>query len=636
MSNCPEHDNSTVTGTYGQSVPDVFSKPVPQKEETGEVHVYGAPVQSCFSAPVNLAASAPASSPKHNVTPAPMEAPAPAETPVPVKTPAPAQPVISVPEESAQQQHVTTACQSAPHVTVQPKKNTDTSSVFASKKLLMLGGIGLAVILLVVLLVSGLGGKDKTDGEIEVAAPPATQTVQAEEVIQPVEAVPEETYGWWAGDWYGWWVLYSGDGKYEELDDQAWDVCARFTVDGETGNLQIWNSNGSADALMADVQVSFGAGLTENGAFVSESGTFMDAELAHADWLVDAGVGYVKDFDHMICIDGAYEDPSDEDSGYDYYIFLRPWGMDWEDVRSADHSENLYDDMMPMLYDSWYVPQMDGAMPLSFGDTAAMATTSYAWEDFAISVAGAEHFTDYEGKDAIRIYYDFTNLSNESTATYSLTSVLVTQDDYEQVSTYANFEDDVPEYGNDSLLLRPGVTIRCAAEYSMKPTGGPITVKFSDYWAEEEELVVQFDPQNLPGRPGDLEIAPIVDPPWVVELPGEGIYDEDYYVSIDAAEMVDGEDGTVVRIYYTFTNNSDETTTFWLSTYPIAYQDGVELINGYAALDVAEDANSNVDVAPGESIVATTIYEVRSGNPVEIELTDYWTGESIGVMFYWE
>ena len=622
MSNCPEYDNGVVAGTYGQSVPDVFSKPVPQKEETCQVHIYGAPVQSGFSAPVNFA------------SPAPTAAPAPA--PEPVTAPASVVNPVLLVEEPVQAPPMDT--QPAAPVAVQPKskKNAGTSPIFASKKLLMLGGIGLAVILLVVLLVSGLGGKDKSTGVIEAVAPSAIQTEPVEEVTQPVAAATEEPYGWWAGDWYGWWVLYSGDGKYEELDDQAWDVCARFTVDGETGHIQMWNSNGSADALMADVEVSFGAGLTENGAFVSERGTFMDAELAHADWLVDAGVGYVKDFDHMICIDGAYEDPNDEDSGYDYYIFLRPWGMDWEDVRSADHSENLYDDMMPMLYDSWYASQMDGAMPLSFGDTAAVATTSYAWEEFAISIAGAEHFIDYEGRDAIRIYYDFTNLSNESIAAYSLASVFVSQDDYEQVSTYASFEDDVPEFGNDSLKLRPGVTIRCIAEYSMKLTGGPITVKFYDYWAEEGELVVQFDPQNLPGRPAEWEIAPIVEPPWVVELPGEGIYDEDYYISIDAAEMVDGEDGTVVRIYYTFTNNSDETTTFWMEAYPEAYQDGVELMTAYAAEDVPEDANSHVDVAPGESIVATTIHDVRNGNPVEIEFTDYWTGESFGVMFYWE
>lgn len=648
MSNCPER------GTYGQSVPDVFSKPVQTQQETGAVHVYGAPVQSTFSAPVNFEVAPPASVPEPEIPPAPVVPPAPVAPPVsaeppvpavpsaPAAPPVPAAPSAPVVAEPVQEQGAYVPPQPAAPVAVQqqPKKSSGGSSVFASKKLLMLGGIGLAVILIVVLLISGLGGKKQDPaGEIEAAVPTAApeleQTAPATEPTQPVVEMPEYDYSWWSGEWYGWWVLYSGDGKYEELEDQAWDVCARITVDGETGHIQLWNSNGSADALMADAEVSFGAGLTENGAFVSESGTFMDAELKHADWLVDAGVGYVKDFDHMICIDGEYIDPSDEDNSYDYYIFLRPWGMDWEDVRTADNSENLYNNMMPLLYDSWYVSLMDGAMPDSFGDTAAAGTASYEWEDFAISVVGAEQFTDSEGDEAIRIYYDFTNLSDEPESSYSLMSMLVTQDDYEQVYTFADYEDDVPEYGNDSLKIRPGVTIRCIAEYSMKPSGGPVVVKFWDYWDEEHELVVQFDPQNLPGSPGDWEIAPIVDPPWVLELPDRGSYD-DYDISIDAAEIVDGYEGEVVRIYYTFTNNGDEAVNFWSTVYPVAYQDGVELNYGYAEEDVAEDENDTVDVQPGESIVVTTIYEIRSYNPVEIELEDFWTGERIGVMFYWE
>lgn len=52
------------------------------------------------------------------------------------------------------------------------------------------------------------------------------------------------------------------------------------------------------------------------------------------------------------------EDPSDPDSGFNYYIILRPWGMDWEDVRIADNSDNLYTDMMPLAYDDWYLPNI--------------------------------------------------------------------------------------------------------------------------------------------------------------------------------------------------------------------------------------------------------------------------------------
>ena len=32
--------------------------------------------------------------------------------------------------------------------------------------------------------------------------------------------------------------------------------------------------------------------------------------------------------------------------------------MLWDDVRSADTSEMLYEDMMPLHYEDWYLPQL--------------------------------------------------------------------------------------------------------------------------------------------------------------------------------------------------------------------------------------------------------------------------------------
>ena len=46
-----------------------------------------------------------------------------------------------------------------------------------------------------------------------------------------------------------------------------------------------------------------------------------------------------------------------------YFVFLRPWGMSWEDVRSDSCYDMPYDNMMPLGYDSWYVPHMNDAMP---------------------------------------------------------------------------------------------------------------------------------------------------------------------------------------------------------------------------------------------------------------------------------
>jgi hypothetical protein len=51
----------------------------------------------------------------------------------------------------------------------------------------------------------------------------------------------------------------------------------------------------------------------------------------------------------MICIDGTYEDPENEGS-FAYKIYLRPWGMDWDDLAAAD------EEMLPDSYKTWYLP----------------------------------------------------------------------------------------------------------------------------------------------------------------------------------------------------------------------------------------------------------------------------------------
>ena len=107
--------------------------------------------------------------------------------------------------------------------------------------------------------------------------------------------------------------------------------------------------------------MSLGAGLTEAGTLKSEEGKFWYSEInvKHADWMADPGASDVSQFDHMICLEGGeYED---QDGSFKYYIYLRPWGMDWSDVKAED------DWYMPSNYDSWYVNVKDQDMPDSIG-----------------------------------------------------------------------------------------------------------------------------------------------------------------------------------------------------------------------------------------------------------------------------
>lgn len=165
---------------------------------------------------------------------------------------------------------------------------------------------------------------------------------------------------YWSGDWYGWWHVTSADGHWENLEDSWYDCCARIEkYDESSGYIEIWNEDGSdADEYMAASSVSFGMGTTDNGAMMSEDGSFWDCAIEHADWIVDPGASVVSQYDHMICIDGTYEDP-ENDGGFNYKIYLRPWGMDWEDVATDD------EEMLPYNYETWYLPaiQAGAEMP---------------------------------------------------------------------------------------------------------------------------------------------------------------------------------------------------------------------------------------------------------------------------------
>ena len=254
---------------------------------------------------------------------------------------------------------------------------------------------------------------------------------------------------------------------------------------------------------------------------------------------------------------------------------------------------------------------------------------------YEVSVVGAELFTDADDKDAIRVYWDFTNTSDESTYAYCDLAVMMEQEGFELSSTYAHFEDDVPEYGNDTLDLRPGVSIRSISEYNCKADGEPISFTIYDWYDAEDALTVEFDPQNLPGRPAkDLEIEPISDPAWTEGMDVEGYVGEDSYVVIEGAEVVEGWDSgeEVIRVYFTYTNESDEASSFWWANSYRAFQDGVELTEDWAEVDVDEDEASSLEIQPGETVYCSVCWELRSDSPVEIEVYD-WDENDLGIVF---
>ena len=182
---------------------------------------------------------------------------------------------------------------------------------------------------------------------------------------EPEEPEELSVADWWSGKWYGWFVFSNASDYYSDRIGDYGDCLSEITVyDDGTGYVEMTWLDGE---VFATADVTFGTGTTEYGCMMSESGTILNLSIEHADWIVDPGASMVSEFDHMIHIDSTMYD---EDGDWiDYDFFLRPWGMDWEDVRVADTSNLLYDNMMPLEYDSWYLPQIGGtAVPISSGD----------------------------------------------------------------------------------------------------------------------------------------------------------------------------------------------------------------------------------------------------------------------------
>lgn len=206
---------------------------------------------------------------------------------------------------------------------------------------------------------SGAAGSSGASGGL--TPPEGGQTVDSE----PLTAYQE----YWNGDWYGWMVYSNGTNDYESLDGFYWDCMARIEIDenGE-GAMILWDEATSVDDPRAGVMVCISDGGFEQGRLKSEDGWFVDGDVGNADWLVDPdGLGY----ENLICIEGSYTDPEDFFSGYDYTIYLRPWGLDWADI------EEEQPDSLPDYYYDWYLPaiQAGAAMPdVIGGDYSGLAT----------------------------------------------------------------------------------------------------------------------------------------------------------------------------------------------------------------------------------------------------------------------
>ena len=179
----------------------------------------------------------------------------------------------------------------------------------------------------------------------------------AANVPAPLTKNLSEALQWWEGEWYGYWEMVSSDGKYADSEGERWDCAAviKMEPDGRAV-MYLWDDYVELGTIEIQVEENAGVGLM--GGATSEGGTFYEKPLGHADWIIRPGL---EAYDDFMMIDGRHKDSDDifDHDEFYYEIYLRPWGMRWDDVPEENR---------PLDHDSWYLEQYQTPMMEALAD----------------------------------------------------------------------------------------------------------------------------------------------------------------------------------------------------------------------------------------------------------------------------
>ena len=147
----------------------------------------------------------------------------------------------------------------------------------------------------------------------------------------------------YSGRWYGYLVISNITG-YDLEEFSAWNAVVTFefvsSADMPVAYVQILDAEDQSRGL-GNFSVQIGA---------DDSWSVADARI------LSNGVTYIAhsfkdEFEKLLAVNGQAES---EDGSFTYGLYIRPWGMKWDDVREK------YPERIPPDYDSWYLPQLDG------------------------------------------------------------------------------------------------------------------------------------------------------------------------------------------------------------------------------------------------------------------------------------
>lgn len=228
------------------------------------------------------------------------------------------------------------------------------------------------------------------------------------------------------------------------------------------------------------------------------------------------------------------------------------------------------------------------------------------FETFEAAFTGAETFTIADGSEVMRVYFDFTNCSDESVSAQDRLLISAVQDG----KTLVWAETENAEADNSALRLQPGHKIRCTLDYKLV-SSSPVAILLDDAEGHTVSALLPLD--QLPGAPEDEASAEPSAEETTTQLAAQCDLFGLYNITITGGTV--DESGRVMTVSVDFTNHSDpQEADIWSCIRMFAYQDGVELT-------FVEPEEETIELAAlGQTITTSNTFELRGEGHVLVEL----------------
>ena len=249
----------------------------------------------------------------------------------------------------------------------------------------------------------------------------------------------------------------------------------------------------------------------------------------------------------------------------------------------------------------------------------AIATVN--WDKAKAYIIGAELCED---DTTIRLYYEYTNLSDIPDSAYNSVRMELTQNGEELEENYVSESDEIDALATNAVMsVQTGFSVRAVLTYELLDES-KISVKLYDYDEEESDVNFELDPANLPGKPTTtFTMKGVSDPEHAADADESGTYRDDFEIAIKKMEVFEDDGKKLARIFFDFTNNGEEAESMEFVTFMDVYQDGVELHPANPSESVESDDNFAGDTEVGETSEVSICYVLRSENPVEVAFYEF-------------